>query len=271
MILDYSLHSHTYRCGHALGDIEDYVKLAIKNGFKYYGISDHVFLPGVKQEHTRGDISELDGYIDEFNRVKEKYKDYIKLYLGFECEYAPVFVDYYHYLKKEKGIKYLICGQHMKFDNQKIHHWYFGYDDLDNEEGIERYKNDLIEAMKSGLFLYIAHPDLYLLSVTKITPFIDKITEEIIRASIEFDVPLEINLNGFLRRHWDIEHGTFGYPTNYFWGKTSNMGAKIILGGDYHEPKIIENPIIHIEAEKMIKTNSIKLMDINELLKRIHK
>ena len=271
MLLDYSFHSHTYRCGHAYGDIEDYVKLAIKNGFKYFGISDHVFLPGVNQKYTRGDISELDGYINEFNRVKEKYKDLINLYLGFECEYAPVFVDYYNYLKNEKGIQYLICGQHMNFDDQKMHHWYFGYDDIDDEKGIERYKNDLIEAMKSKLFLYIAHPDLYLLSVTRVTPFIDKITEEIIRASIEYDIPLEINLNGVLRRPWDREHGTLGYPTDYFWNKAAKMGAKIILGGDYHQPEIIENSEIYVETEKIIKNNSIELMDVAELLKRINK
>ena len=62
-MIDYTFHSHTFRCGHAEGDVEDYVLLAIKHGLKIYGVSDHVFLPGVIQPHTRGDYSYLEDYI----------------------------------------------------------------------------------------------------------------------------------------------------------------------------------------------------------------
>ena len=67
MLKEYCFHSHTYRCGHAAKnkDIEDYVTEAIQRGFKKYGVSDHVFLPGVIQEGIRGDYSLLQEYIDE--------------------------------------------------------------------------------------------------------------------------------------------------------------------------------------------------------------
>jgi histidinol-phosphatase (PHP family) len=52
--LDYNYHSHTWRCGHATGTDEAYVKSAIANGFKIYGFSDHVILPNASQPGMRG-------------------------------------------------------------------------------------------------------------------------------------------------------------------------------------------------------------------------
>ena len=103
MKIDYTFHSHTFRCGHAVGDVFDYVPLAIKNGYKIYGLSDHVFLPGIHEPYTRGDYSLLDEYISVFKQCKEKYSKHIQMYLGFECEYTDFFKDYYRSLLKEKG------------------------------------------------------------------------------------------------------------------------------------------------------------------------
>ncbi|MCF0230516.1 MAG: PHP domain-containing protein, partial [Parasporobacterium sp.] len=38
---DFMYHIHTFRCNHAVGDDEDYVKAAIKAGYKVMGFSDH--------------------------------------------------------------------------------------------------------------------------------------------------------------------------------------------------------------------------------------
>ena len=40
-------HTHNRRCGHALGEIEDYVKVAIEKNFDEIGISDHFPLGAV--------------------------------------------------------------------------------------------------------------------------------------------------------------------------------------------------------------------------------
>ena len=39
--MDYNYHTHTARCGHAVGEDEEYVKRAIECGIKYMGFSDH--------------------------------------------------------------------------------------------------------------------------------------------------------------------------------------------------------------------------------------
>mgnify|MGYP004576416305 CR=1 FL=1 len=43
-------HTHTFRCGHAIGNDEEYVLEAIALGLNTLGFSDHVMLPNVKQE-----------------------------------------------------------------------------------------------------------------------------------------------------------------------------------------------------------------------------
>ena len=40
-MLKQNFHTHTSRCGHAIGLDEDYVKTAIKAGIKVLGFSDH--------------------------------------------------------------------------------------------------------------------------------------------------------------------------------------------------------------------------------------
>ena len=262
MKIDYSFHSHTFRCGHARGDIEDYVKKAIENNFKAYGVADHVFLPGVNQPTVRGDISYLKDYIDTFNKVKEKYKNKINLYLGFECEYADVFVSYYKELLDK--VDYLICGQHCHFNDNKDYYWYFSYEKPDDYDAIERYKEDLTKAIRSGLFKYIAHPDLFFFPVTKITPYLEKVANEIIDEAIKYDVPLEVNYNGIRRRPWDKEHGTMGYPNEYFWQLAYKKGAKIIFGGDYHNVESIDNPELLKEFDIFINKTKIELMDCSK-------
>ena len=42
----YNYHTHTSRCGHAIGEDEEYVIEAINASYKGIGFSDHVMLPG---------------------------------------------------------------------------------------------------------------------------------------------------------------------------------------------------------------------------------
>lgn len=258
---NYSFHSHTFRCGHATGDIEDYVMEAIKNKITTYGVSDHVFLPGVSQPTVRGDFSLLDNYVETFHSVKEIYKDFITLYLGFECEYAPMYLEYYKSLLTSETVEYLICGQHCTFDDNRNAFWYFGYYNMNNFENIERYKDDVILAMKSGLFFYIAHPDLFMYTITRITPDMDRVINEIVDASIKYDIPLEMNISGFGRIEADKEHGTLGYPNEYFWKTAQQKGAKIIFGGDYHKPEAIDNKRFEKLFGELIKKTGVVFVD----------
>ena len=35
-------HTHNFRCNHAIGNVEDYIKIAIEEGFDEIGTPDHL-------------------------------------------------------------------------------------------------------------------------------------------------------------------------------------------------------------------------------------
>ena len=43
-----NLHTHTYRCGHAIGSEEEMVQAAIASHFEILGLSDHIPLPHLR-------------------------------------------------------------------------------------------------------------------------------------------------------------------------------------------------------------------------------
>ena len=262
---DYVFHSHTYRCGHAVKDIEDYVIRAIDYGYKKYGVSDHVFLPGVINPTVRGDYSLLGEYINEFKRCKGLYSNQIEMYLGFECEWSIYYKKYYESLLRDRGFDYLICGQHMGFDENFDIYGYFSENPEYEKEGLIRYKNDLIAGIKSGLFLYIAHPDLFFIFCDKITPLYEQTTKEIIDAAIENNVPLEINIHGILLKKSKIGVNYLQYPCIYFWEQAAKTKVKIVYGGDFHDPSEIGRSDLNESLEELIKTSGVKLTDINQI------
>ena len=260
MKLDYTFHSHTFRCNHANGDIEDYVLLAIKNGYKIYGVSDHVFLPGVVQPWVRGNYECLDDYINKYNASKKTHENEIEMHLGFECEYSDAFVEYYKYLLKEKGVEYLICGQHCGFNLDKSIYGYFG-----SIEEFVKYKNDIVKAMQSGLFLYIAHPDLYFLAATEVTDLCKELTREIIDAAVKYDAVLEINRHGLYRNHHRHNNVYIDYPCEYFWKEVAKTNIKVVIGGDFHDPKEIEDDVIKEQLDAFIEKCHIRLSNIKDI------
>ena len=74
-------HTHTSRCGHAVGTDEEYVLAAIQGGLKTLGFSDHA--PYTEPAaRDRMDYEEYEEYKDSILSLKEKYKDQIDIHLG---------------------------------------------------------------------------------------------------------------------------------------------------------------------------------------------
>ncbi len=91
--MTFDLHTHHYRCGHAEGQIEDYIKAAIEKGLQYIGIADHSpyfyseedqLYPGIAMP-----ISGFEAYVQEVLHLKEKYKNQIHVLLGVESDFFP--------------------------------------------------------------------------------------------------------------------------------------------------------------------------------------
>ena len=229
--LTFNYHTHTKRCGHAIGEDEEYVLYAIKLGIKKLGFSDHVILPeGYEQPGVRGSFSELEDYLTSIHNLKEKYKDQIEIFVGFEAEYYLEMVDYYKWLLKEK-IDYLIMGQHCYYEDGDFH-WYFHKDSP--IEDIRKYTDDVINGLKTGLFKYLAHPDLFMHSQECFTKELEEQSRRLLKACEDLHIPVEINLCGMRKPGYDGD--IHSYPNNKFFDLIKDYNLDVIVGIDAHRP-----------------------------------
>lgn len=233
MKLKYNYHTHTTRCGHAVGKDEEYVLRAIEIGIKELGFSDHTPFKGVTQEGVRMNYEQLDEYISSINNLKEKYKDKIKIFVGLEAEYFHEVDDYYKELLTK--VDYLICGQHFTYVEEE--QTYAGFE-KNSRPVLKDYVDRVIGAIESGYFSYIAHPDLIMRSYVANDKFKEEQMRRICEAAEKHHVPLEINLEGM--RHKVLYSDPYKesyYPFLSFWKIVSEYDIDVIIGADVHNPE----------------------------------
>ena len=258
-------HTHTYRCGRAVGKDEEYVLEAIKEGIKILGFSDHISYPNLPQKGIRQDYEMLSDYLSSINELKQKYHDKIKIHVGFEAEYFPRFDSYYHELLDNSGIEYLILGQHCYLNDNNE---YIFYNSLHNDyQNLKRYVDDVVVAMNTHLFSYIAHPDIILNSFDIIDEKVLKEMKRIVDESIRLDIPLEINVAGIRYREKGNQNliGFISknyYPYDEFFKLVGESGAKVIIGVDAHDPKDFENTKAIEKAFALVNKYKLNLVDI---------
>lgn len=268
--IDYNFHTHTARCGHAYGKDGEYVEQAIAHGFSDLGFSDHAMFPFLRQPGMRGDYSEVPDYINSVRLLQEKFASKIKIFLGFETEWLDEGHRSYYEEMYRMGIDYFILGHHMLFSKDKAEFFAF----LPIEEAVETYAKQVVEAIESGYFLYVAHPDFYM-SWHRL-PFSGKMEEaarKIIAASIEHDIPLEVNMVPS-RRHQYVDYGKergFAYPCPPFWELASKMGAKCTVGVDAHMPSDLSTGSDFSYFEHFVESEGLKVVRKEELEERIAK
>lgn len=239
-MIKYSYHTHTKRCGHAVGEDYEYVECALKKGITTIGFTDHIMLENKPQPEIRGNYELLNDYISSINSLKTKYKDKATIYLGFETDYFRDCKEYYKRLLNEEGFDYLILGQHFFFEDGKYQMYRRDYNFKGNIDYdlMEKYCEDVIDAMNSGLFSYFAHPDIYMSGSCNWGEIEQKICEKICLASLKNDIPLEINLGPTRWNQPKYMGQEFRriYPYIPFWKMVSKFGCKVIIGPDVHDP-----------------------------------
>lgn len=258
-------HTHTMRCLHAVGTDEDYVKSAICAGFDELGFSDHT--PWPFEDHfasrIRMPIEQYRGYIDSILSLKEKYKKEIRIYLGLECEYLEEYKGWLKELKESDEIDYLIFGNHFAHpENSSRYEGYYG-ECIKTKKDLEKYKTAMFKGIESGLFTYVAHPDLFMRCYPKFDKYCEKVSEEICQKAKEEDILLEYNISGF---PYCEKRGFTGYPTKEFWEIAKACGCKCILGYDAHDNHDLEEETYRNRGLKMIEQIGIERVEQIPLL-----
>ena len=230
-------HTHTVRCHHAVGTEREYIEQAIAEGFEILGFSDHTPqpYPDYFKSGVRMDMCELGGYVGTLLKLREEYKDRIQILIGFEVEYTT---KYFEPLLKELRkypVDYIIQGQHYVPDEVDGH--YVGFS-CDEEEKLAAYVDHTIEGMKTGLFTYLAHPDLFKYTGTDNEMYRNHMSR-LVKAAVELGIPLEVNCYGFVDGR--------NYPCDRFFKMAAEYHPKFVIGCDAHKPELVRQPE-HIEG-----------------------
>ena len=229
-------HTHTTRCHHAEGTDEEMVLAAIDGGFSILGFADHVPWPYQKPGHVsriRMAMDDLPGYIASINDLRACYAGQIDIYPGAESEYYPRYIDHLRRLH-DSGL-YLILGHHY-YDSDEDNTW-VGQPTA-TEDDFRRYGDMVAKAVGTGLFTYVAHPDLFMKRRCGL-PFTAGCREAaacICQAAKEAGVPLEYNLIRYAENDAEL-----GYPCADFWQIAAQYGNEVVLGVDAHAPHYLRD------------------------------
>ena len=243
-------HTHTERCYHAWGIDEEYVQAAIEGGYKELGFSDHACWKYDSDfvAHMRMPLSNFDDYYESVSRLKEKYKDQIKILIGMECEYYPKYMDWMQEFIKEKKLDYVILGNHYDItDELQI---YYG-SVCNDDKRLKRYIDSCIEGMSTGIYSYLAHPDLFMRSRKKFDDLARSESYRLCKWCKENNVVLEYNLEGY--RMGD-ERKVQWYPHPEFWKIAAEVGNDVIIGVDAHYTESLSNDHYYKKALEQIET-----------------
>lgn len=267
-LLNFNFHTHTYRCGHAVGTDEEYVLKAINNGIKVLGFSDHIPFPNRTHKGMRPEYETIPDYVNSITNLKKKYSSRIELHIGYEAEYYPEYDSYYRDLLSNCGIEYLILGQHGFFKDEE----FIFYNSIANNlNNVKTYVDLVIKGMESGLFLVVGHPDMILNSFDEINDDVLKEVERIIIKSVELNIPLEINGGGirFKNRNntnYIGECYVHTYPYDEFFSLVSKYQAPVVIGVDAHDPIDFDNHFVNEYAYSLIKKYHLNLVSIDDIL-----
>jgi histidinol-phosphatase (PHP family) len=88
------LHVHTTYCNHATGEMEEYVLAAIKAGLEEIGFLEHVEAGADMPRRVWMKDEDIPRYWEQGQRLKEKYRDRIKVGVGLEVGVNPDHVEY---------------------------------------------------------------------------------------------------------------------------------------------------------------------------------
>jgi len=223
-----NLHTHTARCGHASGTDEEYVLAAIDAGYTKLGFSDHNPFPydNGYYNNTKMMPDQLEGYIDSVLSLKEKYAGQIEILLGLECEAVPRFFPYLQELRSR--MDYMLLGNHGDWS---IAETYYGR--AAKRWQLHKYVGSTVEAMETGMFLYLAHPDLMFCGYPEFDDTAKYLSRELCREANRLGMPLEYNIYGVLK---GTKPGKLGYPYDGFWEIAAEENVRAVIGVDAHEP-----------------------------------
>jgi histidinol-phosphatase (PHP family) len=255
-MVDY--HTHTSRCGHATGTVEEYVQSALSKGIREIGIADHAPMPESQRAGLTMSAGEVEEYIRSVEECRERYAGRIDVRLGFEVDY-PLLDSFDARYLTDPRIDYLIGSCHF------IDGWPFDHHDcIDGWKerdinGIHASYYSILESMAgSGLFNIMGHFDIVkkfgFRAGGDFLPAIEK-TARVMAAG---NVAAEINTAGMKHPAREM------YPADAILEIFFRCNVPVTLGSDAHRP----DQTGHLFAEALAKISGAGYRKVSGFSKR---
>jgi histidinol-phosphatase (PHP family) len=224
-------HIHTYLCGHATGNPDDYIACALRSNLAEMGFSDHAPLPPGLREGITMTPEQTEEYITLVENLKIKYKDKIPIKTGFEIDF-PLHDSLDRKYFTDGRIDYLIGSCHF------IDGWAFDHPDniaefdrKDINEVYTRYYKIIEDLAGSGYFNIIGHFDLVKKFGHRAVRDFSPVIERLCAAISGSGLAVEINTSGKRKPVGEI------YPSDDIIDIFFRKNVPVTLGSDSHCPE----------------------------------
>lgn len=269
MTINKNFHTHSKYCD-GKNTAEEMVLSAIEKGFDTLGFSSHSLFPFARSWHIAP--RDFQSYETEILRLKEAYKDKIKILLGYEGDYYPgvsipskkyykshglnpdYLIGSVHYIVSKKGV-YSVDNKTDTVRQNLIQLYGDGehFESVNAKKAVCEYFDAEREMLKNADFEILGHPDLIRLRNTELHYFDEgeswykKELKATVKAIKNAGVIVEINTGAIGRKLMNDS-----YPSEYFLSLLHEAGVPVCINSDSHAVDTLDAAFDHaiIKAKK---------------------
>lgn len=238
---------------------EDYIRKAIAEGIYTLGFSDHSPYPlrDGFVSYSRMGVDEIGDYCKTLLSLREKYKNYIDIRIGFETEYYPRYFGSLIELYRPHPVEYIIyAGHFIGNEGDEDGFTFCAFDKTEDKSRMKAYVDHTVTAMRTGRYSIIAHPDM--IHFVGDLDYYRQESARLVRAAKEMNIPLEINLYGMR----DGRH----YPNEEFWRIAGRLGARATLGFDSHHERHVADGGEIVRGLRLADKYGVEVVDEVKLI-----
>lgn len=240
-------HMHTPLCGHAHGHPVEYALVARDRGIDLITVTCHIPMDwadfgqaGIRMAHE-----DLDTYFEMVRKTAEVANDFgVEVLCGIEAE---VFPDEAHM----ESMDAVLAAHNFDFVLGSLHAQCMSYRGwlkrnkvTDDAQKIDSYFRHLKDGAESGRYDSMSHPDV-IRTYGVVESFDPAEHEEVIReflgAVVASDICMEVNTSGLNKGDMEV------HPDPLILDWASEMGVKLTMGSDAHQPRSVAQHFIRIQ------------------------
>ena len=153
---------------------------------------------------------------------------------------------------------YLALGEHIYHSRSgELKNIFFA----ESTDDVMDYAENICKGLETGLFRFVAHPDLLFINDLPIDENTEAACSMIIECASKNHVILEYNANGYRReKHLYPDGLRHPYPHPFFWNKVAKTDIQVIVGSDCHTPEQLYDSSVESARESALQLG-LKLTD----------